>query len=62
MDNMKRQKDMMLKIEAPRWKVSSMLLGRNGGKLLIALEGMKPEPKKKQGPVADVSGGESKVQ
>ena len=58
---MKRQKDMMLKIEAPGWKVSSMLLGRNGGKLLIALEGMKAELKQKQGPVVDVSGGESKV-
>ena len=52
---------MMLKIEAPRWKVSSMLLGKNGGKLLIALEGMKTESKQKQGPIVDVSGGESKV-
>ena len=39
-----------------------MLLGRNGGKLLIALEGMKAELKQKQGPVVDVSGCESKVQ
>ena len=52
----------MLKIEASRWKVSSMLLGKNGGKLLIALEGMKTESKQKQGPIVDVSGGESKVQ
>ena len=48
--------------EPPGQKVSNVLLGKNGGKLLIALEGMKTESKQKQGPIVDVSGGESKVQ
>ena len=62
MNSMKRQNDVTLKTETPGWKVSNMLLRRNRGKLLIALEGMKAEPNQKQGPIVDVFGGESKVQ
>ena len=40
MNSMKRQKDMTLEDELPRSKVSSMLLGKSGGQLLIAPEGM----------------------
>ena len=40
MNSMNRQKDMTLEDELPRSKVSSMLLGKSGGQLLIAPEGM----------------------
>ena len=47
----------------PEWKVSSMLLEKNRGQLLIAAERMKrlAEPKRKQLSVVDVSGCEIKV-
>ena len=38
MNNMKRQKDMTPEDEPPGGKVSSMLLGKSGGQLLIAPE------------------------
>ena len=41
MNSMKRQKDMTLEDEPPGQKVSSMLLGKNRGQLLIAPEAMK---------------------
>ena len=41
MNSMKRRKDVMLDSEPPGWKVSSMLLGKSGGQLLIAPERMK---------------------
>ena len=45
----------------PGWKVSNMLPGKNGEKLLIPTERMIVRPKWKQNSVADVFGGESKV-
>ena len=42
MNSMKRQKDDASRWASPGWKVSSMLLGRSGGPLLIAPERMKP--------------------
>ena len=41
MKGMKRQKDMKLKDEPPRMKVSSMLLSMSRGQLLIAPERLK---------------------
>ena len=41
MNSMNRQKDMTLEDELPRSKVSSMLLGKSGGQLLIAPKRMK---------------------
>ena len=41
MNSMERQKDMTLEAEPPGWKVSSMLLGKGGRQLLIALQRMK---------------------
>ena len=41
MNSMKRQKDMTPEDEPPGQKVSSMLLGKNRGQLLIAPERMK---------------------
>ena len=41
MNSMKRQKDMILEDEPPGLKVSSMLLGKSRGQLLIAPERMK---------------------
>ena len=40
MKSMKRQNGMMLEDELPKSKVFSMLLGKSGGRLLIAPEGM----------------------
>ena len=39
-DSMKTQKDMTME-DKPAWKVSSMLLGKSGGQLLIAPGKMK---------------------
>ena len=41
MNSMKRQKDMTLEDEPPGQKVSSMLLGKSRGQILIAPERMK---------------------
>ena len=41
MNSMERQKDMTLEDETPGWKVSSMVLGKSGGQLLVAPERMK---------------------
>ena len=41
MNSMKRRKDMTLEDETPGRKVSSMVLGKSGGQLLIAPESMK---------------------
>ena len=40
MDSMNRQKDKILEDELPKSKVFSMLLGKSGGRLLIAPEGL----------------------
>ena len=41
MNSMERQKDMTLEDETPGRKVSSMVLGKSGGQLLMAPERMK---------------------
>ena len=41
MNSMKRRKDVTLDSEPPGWKVSSMLLGKSGGQLLIAPKRMR---------------------
>ena len=49
------------KMNPPGYK-GRRLLGKSGGQLLIAPERMKrPDPKQKQHPVVDVTGGGSKV-
>ena len=59
MNSMKRQKDMTLKVELPRLVGAQYVIGeewRNNSR-----QNEEMEPKKKQQPVVDVSGGESKV-
>ena len=59
MNSMKRQKDMTLKDELPRLVGAQYVIGeewRNNSR-----QNEEMEPKKKQQPVVDVSGGESKV-
>ena len=54
---------MMLKGKFLRWKVSSVLLGKRGGQLLIALVRTEAARlKQKQSSAVDVSSVESKVQ
>ena len=60
MDNMKRQKDRTLKDELPRSEGAQYAIGdqwRNNSR-----KNEETEPKQKQHPVVDVSGGEGKVQ
>ena len=59
MNSMKRQKDMILKDELPRLVGVQYATGDQWRNNSIKNEGM--EPKQKQHPVVDVSGGESKV-
>ena len=59
MNSMKRQKDMTLKDELPRLVGAQYAIGeewRNNSR-----QNEEMEPKQKQQPVVDVSGGESKV-
>ena len=55
----KRQKDLTLKDEPPGQKVSRMLLGKRGGQLLIAPDGMMQLVQSGNYSVVDVSGDES---
>ena len=55
---MKRQKDMTLKEELPRLEGANMLLEKRNS----SRRNEEAEPKQKNCPVVDVTGGESKVQ
>ena len=59
MDSMKRQKDMTLKNELPRLVDVQYATGEEWGN--SSRKNEEAEPKQKQHPVVDVSGGESKV-
>ena len=56
-NGMKRQKDMTLKEELPRLEGANMLLEKRNS----SRRNEEAEPKQKQCPVVDVSGGESKI-
>ena len=60
MNSMKRQKDITLKDELPRLVGIQYVTGEEQSNNSRRTE--EPEPKQKQWPVVDVSGGESKVQ
>ena len=57
-NGMKRQKDMTLKEELPRLEGANMLLEKRNS----SRRNEEAEPKQKNCPVVDVTGGESKVQ
>ena len=59
MNSMKRQKDMTLKDELPRSRGAQYAIGQKQRNHCRRNE--EAEPKQKQHPVVDVSGGESKV-
>ena len=59
MKSMKRQKDMTLKDELPRSRGAQYAIGQKQRNHCRRNE--EAEPKQKQHPVVDVSGGESKV-
>ena len=59
MNSMKRQKDMTLKNELPRLVDVQYATGEEWGN--SSRKNEEAEPKQKQHPVVDVSGGESKV-
>ena len=58
MNSMKRQNDMTLKDELPKWQMPNMLLEKRGE---MTQERKEMESKQKQQPVVDVTGDGSKV-
>ena len=60
MNSMKKQKDMTLKDEHPRWVVAQYATGEECR--INTRKNEETEPKKKQCPVEDVTGDGSKVQ